>query len=54
MKLLEHDRIAWNHEVKIGNQWTIPVSDGQIQEAKKGNNGDSPYYPIIFSGLATQ
>jgi len=36
MKLLEHNRIAWNHEVKIGNQWTIPVSDEQIQEAKKG------------------
>ena len=36
MELLEHNRIAWNHEVKIGNQWTIPVSDEQIQEAKKG------------------
>ena len=36
MKLLEHNRTAWNHEVKIGNQWTIPVSDEQIQEAKKG------------------
>jgi len=36
MKLLEHNRMAWNHEVKIGNQWTIPVSDEQIQEAKKG------------------
>jgi len=36
MKLLKHNRMAWNHEVKIGNQWTIPVSDEQIQEAKKG------------------
>jgi len=36
MKLLEHNRIAWNNEVKKGNQWTIPISDKQIQEAKKG------------------
>jgi len=36
MKLLEHNRIAWNNEVKKRNQWTIPISDEQIREAKKG------------------
>lgn len=36
MNLLEHNRIAWNNEVKKGNQWTIPISEEQIQEAKKG------------------
>jgi len=30
MDLLEHNRIAWNNEVKIKNQWTIPVSEEQI------------------------
>jgi len=32
MNLLEHNRIAWNNEVKKGNQWTIPISEEQIQE----------------------
>ena len=36
MDLLEHNRIAWNNEVKIKNQWTIPVSEEQIREEKKG------------------
>jgi len=31
MNLLEHNRIAWNNEVKKGNQWTIPISEEQIQ-----------------------
>ena len=36
MKLLEHNRIAWNNEVKKRNPWTIPISDEQLREAKKG------------------
>jgi len=36
MDLLEHNRIAWNNEVKTGNQWTIPVSKQQIEEANRG------------------
>ena len=36
MDLLEHNRIAWNNEVNMGNQWTVPVSEEQIAEAKRG------------------
>lgn len=36
MNLLEHNRIAWNNEVKNKNEWTIPVSKEEIQEAREG------------------
>jgi len=35
--LLEHNRTAWNEEVKKGNQWTIPATKEEIEKAKGGN-----------------
>ena len=35
--LLEHNRAAWNEEVRKGNQWTIPASKEDIEKAKNGN-----------------
>ena len=35
--LLEHNRTAWNEEVKKGNQWTIPASTEDIEKARRGN-----------------
>ena len=35
--LLAYNRDAWNRRVADGNQWTVPVSAGQIAEARKGN-----------------
>ncbi len=35
--LLEHNRAAWNEEVKKGNQWTIPASREDIEKAKSGS-----------------
>jgi len=34
--LLEHNRAAWNEEVKKGNQWTIPSSREDIKKAING------------------
>jgi len=34
--LLEHNREAWNEEVKKGNQWTLPSSTEDIEKAKNG------------------
>jgi len=36
MNLLEHNRLAWNKEVKKGNVWTIPVEKDELDEAAKG------------------
>lgn len=36
MDLLEHNRLAWNSEVKKGNTWTIPVGEAELEEAAKG------------------
>ena len=46
--LLEHNRAAWNEEVKKGNQWTIPATKEDIDKAK---NGDfqivlTPFKPV--------
>ncbi len=48
MKLLEHNRIAWNEEVKKGNVWTIPVTKDEIERAKKGQYKIvlTPYKPV--------
>lgn len=32
-----HNRLAWDHEVENGNQWTIPVSSEAISAARKGD-----------------
>lgn len=48
MNLLEHNRKAWNHEVEKGNQWTIPVQQAEIEEAKNGSYKIvlTPYKPV--------
>jgi ubiquinone/menaquinone biosynthesis C-methylase UbiE len=37
MNLLEHNRNAWNEEVKKGNKWTIPVTKEDIEAARRGD-----------------
>lgn len=37
MNLLEHNRLAWNQEVKKGNRWTVPVTRTEIDAAAKGD-----------------
>lgn len=37
MNLLEHNRAAWNEEVRKGNEWTIPVTREEINRAKQGD-----------------
>ena len=34
--LLEHNRTAWNEEVKKGNVWTVPATKDEIEKAKNG------------------
>ncbi|HAQ56269.1 MAG TPA: SAM-dependent methyltransferase [Acholeplasmatales bacterium] len=36
MDWLKHNREAWDHEVKIGNKWTVPVSAAIVDAARKG------------------
>ena len=36
INIAAHNRKAWDGYVKKGNQWTIPVSDEEIEKAKKG------------------
>ncbi|MBK6641818.1 MAG: class I SAM-dependent methyltransferase [Bacteroidetes bacterium] len=31
---LEYNREAWNHLVRSGNRWTIPVSEKELEEAR--------------------
>ncbi len=33
---LEYNRSAWNHQVKSGNQWTLPFGDEVIERARNG------------------
>lgn len=46
--LLEHNRAAWNEEVKKGNQWTIPASKEDIENAKTGDYEIvlTPFIPV--------
>jgi SAM-dependent methyltransferase len=37
MDLIEHNRQAWNRESSANGQWSIPVSEQAISEARKGN-----------------
>lgn len=37
MNLLEYNRRAWNHQVAIGNRWTIPVSKEMVHAAQQGD-----------------
>ncbi len=36
MKVLEHNRKAWDKEVSNGNVWTIPVTSEEVANAKNG------------------
>ena len=46
--LLEHNRTAWNEEVKKGNVWTIPVTKKDIKAAKSGHHKIilTPFKPV--------
>lgn len=51
-----HNRAAWNHEVALGNAWTIPVERKSIERAR---NGDlelyiTPTRPVPADWLPTQ
>ena len=37
VNLLEHNRLAWNEAVKKGNQWTLPVTQTEIEAANRGD-----------------
>lgn len=36
MDIRQYNKSAWDHQVSIKNQWTVPVSDQQIAQAKLG------------------
>jgi len=36
MDVRTHNRFAWDCQVELGNRWTIPVSDEQIDAARRG------------------
>ena len=36
MKIQEHNRLAWDAQVTRGNEWTIPVSDAEVEAARRG------------------
>ncbi len=35
-EILRHNKHAWDRQVKQGNQWTIPVTTEQIEQARQG------------------
>ena len=37
MDIREYNRTAWNKQVAKGNQWTVPVTSEQIEQARAGN-----------------
>jgi SAM-dependent methyltransferase len=39
VNIREYNRLAWNKQVEIGNEWTIPVSDDVIAAARQGEWG---------------
>lgn len=36
MNILEHNRQAWDKEVSLGNKWTQPVSNEEVEKARNG------------------
>ncbi|MEL7497143.1 MAG: class I SAM-dependent methyltransferase [Planctomycetota bacterium] len=36
MDVLKYNQAAWNHQVKSGCKWTVPVTSQQVAEAKEG------------------
>jgi 2-polyprenyl-3-methyl-5-hydroxy-6-metoxy-1,4-benzoquinol methylase len=53
MTLLDHNRNAWNQEVRRGSKWTIPVTKAEIEAAAQGNYTIllTPYKPVPTSWL---
>ncbi|MEX2505642.1 MAG: class I SAM-dependent methyltransferase [Pseudohongiellaceae bacterium] len=53
MNILDHNREAWNRESSAGGQWSTPVSEEVIAEAKAGNWRVSltPLLPVPKSWL---
>nr|MBK9653508.1 hypothetical protein [Bacteroidota bacterium] len=43
INITEYNRKAWDANVKKGNQWTIPVTDDEIEKAKKGRMANCTY-----------
>ena len=37
-EITQYNKQAWNHEVEIGNLWTIPVSPEEVASARKGSS----------------
>ncbi len=37
MNIVEHNRLAWNQEVKNGNIWTIPATKEELGAARNGD-----------------
>ena len=37
MDLVEHNRNAWNEEVRRGNMWTVPVGEAELKAAAQGD-----------------
>lgn len=37
MDIVKYNQLAWNNYVKKKDRWTIPVSEQELQDAKKGN-----------------
>ncbi|MGI2335440.1 MAG: class I SAM-dependent methyltransferase [Dehalogenimonas sp.] len=37
MDICEYNRKAWDHQVKSGNKWTVPVTEDTIQKAFNGD-----------------
>ena len=36
-EITQYNKQAWNHEVEIGNLWTIPVSPEEVSSARRGS-----------------
>ena len=51
-----HNRAAWNHEVALGNAWTIPVDRETIRRARNGEFDlyITPSRPVPADWLPTQ
>ncbi len=39
MDYVKHNSLAWDNEVKSGNEWTKPVSSEDVEAARQGNWG---------------
>lgn len=37
MDIAAHNSEAWTREAEQGNRWTVPVTSGTVEEARKGN-----------------